>query len=565
MPKLSRPFLFFVAVALTLPLAAAEITGIKVVLEGNHRPLGDLIEVRSLLTEKEVDAEVEIRAFKVEGPNLEKITPIKGKRPERQDDKGHYVIRGKTFRPWEPDPVPLVAVSSSLMFPVNFEDLDLPVGDHKIGYQVRILGNGKETDVERTALSLLSVTKEVRTSIKYLHEDPKTKEVSVQEAPLGGHFQQGFHRKRLEGWDDFGLGSVEPFVYREFVPEPLKKSKLELRRYLHPAGPWVPTARPRIWYATNRSVPDEKIFGVHRFTNEIGRLRMNWATLDLPVKNHRMGFLELPSSPEEFVLGKHFRLDDVFSVNDEKLLEHTKSFQAWETDDLLLYVHGFATDFAYGSLRFAQLVHDIRFQGMPIAFLWPSLGKVGIQSYKADEITAEKTVADLADFLVKVHEAYASGERKGKFHVLAHSMGNRILLNAIHHARDRFKTEKVFGNIILAAPDLDVSDFVAVAPTAVKLADRVTHYHCVDDKALMVSRTIHVNKRVGEAPVHMAGIENVDAQNANTSIVGHDYYVSKSPLLYDLDMLINRNTSPDDRPTLRRVEDPRGHQHWVFP
>ena len=59
-------------------------------------------------------------------------------------------------------------------------------------------------------------------------------------------------------------------------------------------------------------------------------------------------------------------------------------------------------------------------------------------------------------------------------------------------------------------------------------------------------------------------LENIDAQAPNTSFFGHDYFVSATPLLADIELLLNFDRRPDDRPPLQ-VRMKVNYKGWKFP
>ena len=126
-------------------------------------------------------------------------------------------------------------------------------------------------------------------------------------------------------------------------------------------------------------------------------------------------------------------------------------------NDVLVFVHGFDNTFDDAVLRVAQLQYDLQFPGHAIAFCWPSQGSESVDAYKADADQAESSAAALADLLRTLLAATAAGgdSKPPQIHLIAHSMGNRILLNAMYDlaSSGAFKDRaKPFGQIILAAP-----------------------------------------------------------------------------------------------------------------
>jgi esterase/lipase superfamily enzyme len=106
------------------------------------------------------------------------------------------------------------------------------------------------------------------------------------------------------------------------------------------------------------------------------------------------------------------------------------------SDDILIYVHGYANSFKDCILRAAQLQHDLEFFGKVIAFSWPSAGATLLTvtdpfdgrerrvevAYKHDEAAAAGSHPFFAEVLSQLLKEKQPSQR---IHVLAHSMGNR--------------------------------------------------------------------------------------------------------------------------------------------
>jgi esterase/lipase superfamily enzyme len=155
-----------------------------------------------------------------------------------------------------------------------------------------------------------------------------------------------------------------------------------------------------------------------------------------------------------------------------------------------------------------------------------------------------------------------------KIHAIAHSMGNRVFLGAVR----KYELDagvrppaKIFGHVALAAPDVDAATFAALLPSLVRQSETATLYYCQTDRALLASQTLHLNKPVGLSPFFAEGLDTINCDNANTSLLGHDYFASTHPLLIDLRLTILFDQKPDDRfPPLGRHTVQLGYPHWSF-
>jgi len=114
----------------------------------------------------------------------------------------------------------------------------------------------------------------------------------------------------------------------------------------------------------------------------------------------------------------------------------------------------------------------------------PGIGKP--LDYTADEATVEWTEPHLMQFL-----RIAGPRRRGRIHLIAHSMGNRALTKVLRSIAAE-SPPVVFNQVILAAPDIDAEVFERdIAPAMAEGRQRVTLYASSDDEALVVSKTVH--------------------------------------------------------------------------
>jgi esterase/lipase superfamily enzyme len=119
-------------------------------------------------------------------------------------------------------------------------------------------------------------------------------------------------------------------------------------------------------------------------------------------------------------------------------------------------VHGFNVSFDEALQRAAQLRRDLNYDSALFVFSWPSKGSM--LRYGTDLDSAAAAANSLAEFLTAVE--HATGAEK--IHLVAHSMGNRVLLPALARiANDPTSTlGRHLGEIVLAAPAVPQADFV---------------------------------------------------------------------------------------------------------
>jgi esterase/lipase superfamily enzyme len=227
----------------------------------------------------------------------------------------------------------------------------------------------------------------------------------------------------------------------------------------------------------------------------------------------------------------------------------------------LLFLHGYQTKFNDAAKRTAQLKVDLAHAGPAAFFSWPSLGEAA--GYAGDEAAIEGSELAIREFLVD----FATRSGATAVHIIAHSMGNRGLLRAMDAISKAAKSASPirFGQVFLAAPDVDVELFENLAAAYKQLSVRATLYVTNNDKAIGLSQRLHRFPRVGLTPpvAVLQGIDTVDASHVNLGLIGHGYSVETRPVLADIHRLLQSDTSPDRRFGLRKALGGRA-QYWEF-
>jgi esterase/lipase superfamily enzyme len=330
-----------------------------------------------------------------------------------------------------------------------------------------------------------------------------------------------------------------------------------------------PASTPvRVYYVTDRkanpSVNDPKnknLFTADRSEN--GALAYGSCIVTIP-REHVVGSLEepLPGLPEDAT--KHVML---YSVD----REHESEFYRLVRDqvahsgrkDTFVFIHGYNTTFQDAARRTAQIAYDLKFEGAAIFYSWPSQGKK--RSYLVDETNASWTLPHLEAFLKEIR----SKSGATRVHIIAHSMGARILTQALRDIGSD-KSEGVrFNQIILAAPDIDRDTFAELARAINVSADRITLYASSRDRALKLSRDIHGYTRAGESGSNLTivpGVDTVDATTVYTDFfsdfLSHSYFTGRT-VLSDLFLLLNYNLSPAARFAIFPRTSGKRH-YWEF-
>jgi esterase/lipase superfamily enzyme len=227
----------------------------------------------------------------------------------------------------------------------------------------------------------------------------------------------------------------------------------------------------------------------------------------------------------------------------------------------LIFVHGYNVSFQEAALRAAQIGFDLSVKGAMAFFSWPSQGSTG--AYPADEATIDASEGAITDFMTDF------AERSGAtaVHIIAHSMGNRGVLRAVNRiaATAQRRTGKPFGQIILAAADVDADLFRQLSAAYAEVASRTTLCVSKRDRAVEASRWLHKFARAGLMPptLVLPGIDTINVTNVDLTMLGHGYIAEARDVLTDMHALITRGAPPGERFGLREAKNEEGARYWL--
>jgi esterase/lipase superfamily enzyme len=323
-----------------------------------------------------------------------------------------------------------------------------------------------------------------------------------------------------------------------------------------------------VFYATDREPESEPSkTGVLQYSNrlaEVSKLSYGVCTVTIP-ENHKTNQIESPSiwrfqvheDPK-----KHFTLQQCSTRTPAAFFnELSRIIAKGEKKTAFVFIHGFNVAFDAAVKRTAQLNRDMKFPGAPILYSWASGAAKSL--YAKDEETVALTVDRLVGFLKTLTETSGAAE----IHLIAHSMGNRALINALKELQAPSSTaHKRFKQIVLTAPDVPRQDAEKFISAANANAERVTLYASNRDRALLLSRKFHNNCRLGfvyDFPYVISGLDSIDASNVETDFLGHSFFSDARTVLADLTNLVLYGEAPARRFGLKELATPSG-LCWQF-
>lgn len=230
-----------------------------------------------------------------------------------------------------------------------------------------------------------------------------------------------------------------------------------------------------------------------------------------------------------------------------------------------IFVHGFNVSFESAVRRAGQIAYDVDFDGPVFVFSWAS--RESIFRYFSDRDAVSVGSEDLEIFLKQVVAKVGAD----KVHIIAHSMGNMIVLNALSDLGTWPSEERPsIGEILDAAPDVAPIVFSRFASKIGKAGGKLTVYASSADKALWLSQWLWGRSRVGfvsdEGPTLVRGVDTIDITNAGMAIfaTNHDVYASNPFIVSDIRRLFAGDRPPHIRTKeFQRVASENG-DYWYF-
>lgn len=318
-----------------------------------------------------------------------------------------------------------------------------------------------------------------------------------------------------------------------------------------------------IFYVTNRAPDsdDERYFSSAR-----GDLNFGTTHVSLP-PGHVMGRHEEPSLLK-FETGhdpnKHIKLLDVMSMNRDDFAKHLgDAVAASPGHKLMIFVHGYNSQFTQAARTVAQFAADLKFNGPVVLFSWPSQGS--LTGYTVDETNAEWAQSHFLELMTALLERIPVQH----IYLVGHSMGNRIIGRAMATlANERLESDMLrFREIIMIAPDIDAEVFrMDMAPRLARTGIHMTLYASSSDRALLASKAFHGYPRAGESGeglVVIEGLETIDASDASGGMLGHSYFAEDRRMMEDIYALLQTGQRADERFGLEAVDTSEG-RHWKF-
>lgn len=311
-----------------------------------------------------------------------------------------------------------------------------------------------------------------------------------------------------------------------------------------------------VYFATNRE-PDRGKAAANDpdsyFGGDRGELTYGTCEVSIPYKR-KPGTL-----PEPSILRLEFSQDPAKHVvlMEIDLLPHADfwkqlraTVEASPEKQLMIFVHGYCATFRDAARRTAQMSYDMNYQGPAMFFSWPAGAESESFEEKANYLKDLRRAEESDDDLITVLSDISRYSGAKSIHLVAHSMGNYVLTEALKTIDDRrpqgVRQLPLFDQVALAAPDINAREFVErTGERILPFSRRFTVYASSHDKALRLSKAVngfeplgYLNDytRVG-AKKRLFDLVDVSQLTTKWFDSGHIYYGDMPEMISDFSYL----------------------------
>ena len=322
----------------------------------------------------------------------------------------------------------------------------------------------------------------------------------------------------------------------------------------------------RLFYATNRGLTGKQETSA-AFGNQAGSLSYGRVQVDVK-RQPTMKNLETAAITkfENVIDLENFAVAGKFTplTHEQWLAEVKARASKFNKAGVLLFIHGYNNTFVEAAAVAGQLTYDLAFPGASVLFSWPSQGK--LLEYKQDSVQATAAAPSLAAVINDLTALQA----EGPVYIVAHSMGNQVLLGGLKQFLKDSKAgqSRALTAVVMAAPDVPQENFKKL--WGEDLTDNgiyPTLYASSNDLAIVASEKENKNLRLGsggKAMFAMSYMVSIDASAVTKAFfsTNHAYFRDNDTVTGDLFGLIRERKAAEQRPKLKRVKE--DYSSWVL-
>jgi esterase/lipase superfamily enzyme len=337
----------------------------------------------------------------------------------------------------------------------------------------------------------------------------------------------------------------------------------------------------RFFYVTNRRVQQRDGVVEERFGNE-REAGVEFGLFDTDIEpSLGIGML---IDPTDWFQNEEIQLRDVRALERPTFIEELRK-QVHESPyrSLLINVNGFRERFSSALRKTAFLAHVLDINSPLLVFDWPGDQGSTPRGYRRAQRVARESGEELAQTI----ELIIREVQPERLWLLANSMGGEVVVSAftrLYQEADLADPETEIEDVVLTAPDVSHEEFGRQFKEEISaLARNLTVYVTSNDRALLMSRVLNRERRLGESTVDPANPDQseeaarafelvepdselvtlVDVTPVNRTRNFHNFSLETPEFFDDLFLRLTNVETPRSR-LQYRVRTPSGAQYWVL-
>jgi esterase/lipase superfamily enzyme len=289
-------------------------------------------------------------------------------------------------------------------------------------------------------------------------------------------------------------------------------------------------------------------------------------------------------NPSDWFQNEEIRLRDVHSLARARFIEELREqVEASPRRSLLVNINGFRERFPSALRKTAFLAHVLDIDSPILVFDWPGDQGSSPMGYRRAQAVARESGEELAATL----ELIIREIRPERLWLLANSMGGEVVVGAftrLQQLPDLADAEAEIEDVVLTAPDISHEEFGRQFRDEISaLTEGLTVYVSSNDRALLMSRVLNRERRLGESTVDprnpdqseeaVAAFELVEPGSELATLVDvtpvnrtrnfHNFSLETPEFFDDLYIRLVNPEVPRTR-TQYPVRTPRGKDYWVL-
>jgi len=337
----------------------------------------------------------------------------------------------------------------------------------------------------------------------------------------------------------------------------------------------------RFFFVTNRRLGNQEGPLEERFSNErVNQLTLGFFDTDIE-PSLGLGML---INPTDWFLNEEIQLRAVEKLPDSAFIEElSQQVQASPYRSLLININGFKEQFPSALRKTAFLAHVLDIDSPLLVFDWPGDQGTFLRGYRRAQQVARESGVELA----RTIDLILREVKPQRVWILANSMGAEVVVNAFYElnkSAEYADAETEIEHVFLTAPDVSHEDFGSRFSDAIKtFSDKVTVYVSSNDRALLMSRVLNRERRLGESTVDPSNpnqeeeaaraLEMLDPGSDRVTLIDitpvnrtrnfHNFSLETPEFFDDLYLRMINEETPKSR-LQYRVRTASGVEYWIL-